>query len=262
MPNIDKHAPGTFAWAELGTTDQAAAKQFYTGLFGWQYEDHDMGPAGTYSTVKANGRDIAGCYKLDSKMLEMGIPPHWMLYVGVASADEMAAKAKEAGGTVLQGPFDVMTLGRMAVIKDPTGAVFSIWEPKMHQGIGLAGEPGTLCWADLNTHKPDEAKAFYSKVFGWEISLGENDKSGYLHIKNGQEFIGGIPPMKNAPASMPAHWLQYYLVTDIDASTGKAKELGGRVWMGPMDIENVGKMTVLADPQGAALALFQPNPRQ
>jgi predicted enzyme related to lactoylglutathione lyase len=152
-----------------------------------------------------------------------------------------------------------MDFGRMAVLQDPTGAVFSVWQPNTHQGTGITGVPGTLCWADLSTTDPGKAGEFYKGLFGWELMPGDNE---YVHIKNGEAFIGGIPPAKHRNPNAPPHWLAYFYVTDCDASTEKAKSAGANIYMGPMSIEKVGRMTVVADPQGAVFALFQPFPRE
>jgi hypothetical protein len=146
----------------------------------------------------------------------------------------------------------------MAVVQDPTGAAFCIWEAKDHTGIGIEGQSGTLCWADLST--PDQAAAakFYSALFGWTFTPGSE---GYLHIKNGEAFIGGIQPATHRNPNAPPHWLIYIQVDKCGASTEKAKSLGANVFMGPMAIENAGQMAVLADPQGAAFALFEPTRR-
>ena len=260
MPTIDRHAPGSFCWFELGTSDQNAAKQFYSSLLGWNPVDYPMGPNAFYTMFKLSGKDCAAAYGLDERMKAAGVPPHWMPYIAVESADATAAKVASAGGTVLQPPFDAMTFGRMAVLKDPAGASFSIWEPKDHHGTGITGEPGTFCWADLCVPDAEQVKAFYGAVFGWQLAVSEHDNSGYLHIKNGDTFIGGVPPAQFNPPNVPPHWLLYYYVTDCDASTAKAKELGARVLMGPMDIEKVGKMSVIGDPQGVVFALFTPAP--
>jgi predicted enzyme related to lactoylglutathione lyase len=148
----------------------------------------------------------------------------------------------------------------MAVIKDPTGAVFQAWQEKRPHSNGISGVPGTFCWADLCTRDVEAAARFYSAVFGWQITKGENDPSGYLHIKNGEAFIGGIPPAQFLPPNVPPHWMLYFYVTDADASTRKLQELGGKVHMGPMTMEKVGRMSVVADPQGASFSLFTPAP--
>jgi len=158
----------------------------------------------------------------------------------------------------MNGPFDVFTFGRMAVIQDPTGAVFSIWEARDHSGIGIESQAGALCWADLSTTDPDTAAKFYSELFGWTLSPGAE---GYLHIKYGEAFIGGIPPAIHHPQNVPAHWLIYIQVEDCRASTDKATALGARVFVEPMTIKGAGEMSVLGDPQSAVFALFQPVSR-
>jgi predicted enzyme related to lactoylglutathione lyase len=150
----------------------------------------------------------------------------------------------------------------MAVLQDPTGAVFCVWQPKQHQGVQVYGEDDSFCWADLSTPDVDAAKRFYEALFGWKIAASEGDASGYLHIQNGADFIGGVPPSQHRPPNVPAHWMLYIMVADCDANTAKAKELGGQVCMGPMTIEKVGRMSVITDPQGAAFANFQPLPRE
>jgi predicted enzyme related to lactoylglutathione lyase len=262
MANVDTHAPGSFCWIELGTTDQNAAKQFYSSLFGWTAMDFPMGPNGFYTMFTLDGRNAAAAaYTLDSKMLSHGVPPHWMLYVAVQNADETAAKVVPAGGKVDAQPFDVMEFGRMAVLVDPAGAHFSIWQPKIHPGSGIQGVPGTLCWADLMTPDPAGVAKFYSQVFGWKIEPGEHDSSGYLHIKNGDQFIGGIPPAGSLPPNVPAHWIAYFLVENCDASSQKATSAGAKILVPPMTMEGVGRWSVVSDPQGAAFSLFQPMPR-
>lgn len=264
MPNVDKHPPGAFCWIELGTTDQNAAKKFYGTLFGWEVKDLPMGPGDSYTMFKVQGRDAAAGYTLRPDQQAAGVPPHWMIYVAVESADASARKAEQLGGKVVAAPFDVYTVGRMAVIQDPTGAVFSVWQAKEGPGIGIAGVNGTLCWADLST--PDQARAstFYSGLFGWKMTEDTDDDppSGYLHIMNGEDFIGGVPPAQYRDPNIPSHWLAYFQVSNCDASAAKAKELGGKFCLAPMTMEGVGRMAVISDPQGAVFAIFQAMPRK
>lgn len=257
MANVDKHPPGSFCWVELATTDQNAAKKFYTALFGWAVTDNPMGPGDFYSIFKLKGRDAAAGYTLRKEQLDQGVPPHWSLYIATDNADQTAAKAAKAGGKVLAPAFDVMDVGRMAVLQDPTGAVFCVWQPKKTQGIGIHGENDAFCWADLSTPDPDRAAKFYSTVFGWKLEKGEKDPSGYLHIKNGEHFIGGIPPAAHRDPKTPPHWLSYFMVADVAASTSKATQLGAKTLMPPMDMEGVGTWAILADPEGAVFAIFK-----
>jgi len=216
-----------------------------------------MGPGEVYTVFKLEGRDAAAAYTMRPDQRSQGIPPHWMLYISVESADDAVQGAAQAGGKVLAPPFDVFDLGRMAVIQDPTGAVFCIWQSKKSTGIGIAGVPGSLCWADLSTTDPERSRKFYSDVFGWKIMAGEHDPSGYLHIQNGDEFIGGIPPSAHRDPHIPPHWMLYFAVEDCDATAAKAGQLGAKIYLAPMTMEKVGRMAVLADPQGAAFAIFK-----
>jgi predicted enzyme related to lactoylglutathione lyase len=254
MRTIDKHPAGAFCWIELGTTDPGSAKRFYSALFGWNPNDMPMGPDETYTIFRLEGRDAAAAYHLNPQR-QPGVPPHWMIYVAVSHADDTVQHATQAGAKVLAGPFDVSESGRMAVLQDPTGAAFAIWQPKHHQGLGIADVDGTLCWADLMTRDAERARRFYSDLFGWQISAGDQH-SGYLHIKNGESFIGGIPPAGLQPG-VPPHWLLYILTSDCDATVAKAKSLGAQIHYGPTTMEGVGRWAVVADPQGAVFAPFQ-----
>jgi predicted enzyme related to lactoylglutathione lyase len=261
MANIDTYAPGSFCWFELGTTDQDGAKSFYKSLFGWEANDMPMGPGNVYTMFLLDGRNPGAAYTLMPEMRAHGVPPHWGIYIAVANVDEAAAKAAAAGGTVIKGPFDVYDVGRMAVVQDPTGAHFHLWQEKRPHSEGISGVPGTFCWADLNTHDVPKAAQFYTTLFGWEIAPGEHDQSGYLHIKNGDSFIGGIPPTHVLPPNVPPHWMLYFQVADVEASTKQLVELGGKLHMGPITIEKTGKFSVVSDPQGASFAFFTPSPR-
>ncbi len=258
MLNIEHHPPGNFCWVELVTTDQSAAESFYAKIFGWSANNIPNGPNEVYTIFQLEGRHAAAACTIRPEQLQHGVPPHWGLYIAVQSADASAARASELGGTVLAPPFDVGDAGRMAIVQDPTGAAFSIWQANINPGIGIAGVHGTLCWCDLNT--PDQARAgqFYSDLFGWQIMKEDEDPAhNYWHIKNGEEFIGGIPPASHHRAGTPAHWLAYFNVSDCDATADEAKQLGATLYMPPTDFEDVGRISVIADPQRATFAIFK-----
>jgi predicted enzyme related to lactoylglutathione lyase len=259
MPKIDKHAPGTFCWVELATTNQDAAKKFYGSLFGWSVVDYPMGPGDFYTMFQLGGRDAAAGYTMRAEEKAAGVPPHWNLYVAVENADAAAAKAVELGGKLPAGVFDVFTNGRMGVVIDPTGAAFCLWQPKQTRGIGVMGENNTYCWADLITADRIGAKRFYEQMFGWRVYPGAGkDDSTYLHIAMGEQGIAGIQPGDMHQPGVPAHWTPYFMVADADATTAKAKELGAAVYAPPMDVGEGLRIAVLADPQGAVFSLFAP----
>jgi predicted enzyme related to lactoylglutathione lyase len=257
MTNIDKHPAGSFCWIELHTTDQPAAKNFYDAIFGWEADDMPMGPGDFYTMFKLQDRVAAAGCTLRPEERSMGVPPHWMIYISVDDADAAAAKAQQLGGTVLAPAFDVMDAGRMAVVQDPTGAVFCVWQANKSHGIGVTGVAGTLCWADLSTPDAKRASDFYSGLFGWQIAADPKDPSGYLHIKNGEHFIGGVPPAAHRQPGVPPHWMAYFQVDDVDAVANKAKDAGANLYLPPMTMEGVGRMSVIADPQGAVFAIFK-----
>jgi uncharacterized protein len=257
MQETVEYKPGTFCWVELGTSDDEAAKKFYTQLFDWDYVDNPMGEHGVYTMLKLNGKDVGGLYKLMPDMVAQGVPPHWLSYVSVDSADESAAKAKELGATLLQEPFDVFTIGRMAVVKDPTGAVFALWQAKDHKGSGIYNVPGSFCWNELGTTDMKAAGDFYASLFGW----GKDEMSGgpieYTMFKNGDRGAGGMYGITPEMGPIPPHWLVYFAVDDCDARLQKATELGATVMKPADDIPGIGRFAILIDPQGAAFAIIK-----
>lgn len=254
MPHFTAHEPGSFSWVELATSDQQAAKAFYSALFGWAAVDSAIGPDEVYTMFRLEDRPAAAGYTMRPDEAALA-PPHWNIYITVENANATAARGTELGGHVFCEPFDVMTHGRMATIADPTGAVFQIWQPLNHIGFGIRDEASGFCWADLNTSDQSAAMGFYHKLFGWNFMPGEDN---YVHIRNGENFIGGIPPGQYRDANTPPHWLVYFQADDCAASTEKAKSLGANILTGPFTMDNVGECSVMADPQGAVFAIFQP----
>jgi len=260
MPTVTAHTVGTFSWPELGTTDQKAAKQFYTSLFGWQFKDNDMGPNGVYTIFTLDSRDVAALYTLMPDMVKQGMPPSWSSYITVESADRSAEKAKSLGGTVVAPAMDVMEHGRMVVIQDPQGATFSLWQPKNHIGAGVLNEPGSLAWTQLNARDTAAAKKFYTALLGWKVQDDEMPAAmgggAYTTWLKSDGPAGGMMPMpKDVPA--PSHWLPHFAVTSVDASATKAGSLGAQTFVPPTDIPGTGRFAVLADPQGAMFALVK-----
>lgn len=248
------YIPGTFCWAELATGDQEGAKAFYGGLLGWTADDRPIGEGGdVYSTMERDGKAVAAIAGQPAAQREAGAPPMWSSYVSVEDADAAAARAKELGAAVHAPPFDVMDVGRMAVIQDPQGAHFELWQPKAHFGAALVNAPGAVVWNELNTPDLDAASAFYTGLFGWTVAPFEGSPGPYLSIKNGEANAGGIRPLTQP--GVPPHWLVYFGVEDLDAALAKVGELGGTVHAGPIDIQ-VAKIAVAADPQGAVFALY------
>ena len=255
MPKIDKHAAGTFCRIELATTDQGNAKTFYSALFGWTPDDFPAGPDACVTKFRLNGGEAAAAFTMTEEERSI-VAVHWHLYIAVDNANATAMRARQLGGKVIEGPFDVQTFGRMAVIQDPTGAFFSIWEAKDHIGTTVTGESGTFCWADLSTPDPVRAKQFYEDLLGWKIGPAANYPPEYLVIQHGSQPIAGIGPLAQRNPQVPAHWMLFFLASDVDGIAAKAKELGGVVHVPPISMGEA-RMSVLADPQGAMFSVIR-----
>jgi predicted enzyme related to lactoylglutathione lyase len=257
MTEMSQYAPGTFCWQDLSTTDAAAAKQFYSGLFGWETFDIPMGPDAFYTMMRIGGKDVAGLSSQTQEMKDQGVPPFWTSYVSVTSADEAASKVKALGGQVLAEPFDVFGEGRMAVFQDPTGAAFAVWQPKNHIGSRLVNQPGALCWNELATTDAGKAKAFYTGLFGWNTEEMETEAGLYTLFLNGDRQNGGMMQMTEEWGNAPPHWMVYFAVEDCDRSVQKATELGAKVMVPPAEAGDIGRFSLLQDPQGAAFSIIK-----
>jgi predicted enzyme related to lactoylglutathione lyase len=253
MGERSSYAPGTFSWVDLSTTDQEAAKAFYGALLGWEAEDLPVGDGVAYSMQRRDGKDVAAISPQPQQQREAGVPPLWNSYISVDSADEAAQRAQELGGTVHAPPFDVLDAGRMAVIADPQGAFFMVWQPNQHHGAGLVNAPGALVWNELSSPDLEASTSFYRSLFGWTIEPFADSPQPYLSIKNGDANNGGIRELDQP--GMPPNWLVYFGVEDLDASLARAGELGGTTLAGPIDIE-IARIAVVRDPQGAVFALY------
>ncbi len=246
------YQPGTFSWADVTTTDQEGAKAFYSGLFGWEADDRQVGDGVYYSMMQVDGKDVAAIAPQPPQQREAGIPPLWNAYISVESADEAADKAKGLGAKVHAPAFDVMEAGRMAVIQDPQGAFFMVWEPRDHFGAALVNGPGLLSWNELSSPDPDASAKFYRGLFGWNVAPFKGEET-YNAIKNGDAYNGGIRKLDRE--GIPPHWLVYFGADSVGAALEKVEELGGKKLSGAIDVE-AAKIGIAQDPQGAVFALY------
>lgn len=250
MTEMTGYEHGVPSWVDMGSHDIPGALAFYGALFGWEGDDQGE-QMGHYTLLRKDGKLVAGI----GAASDPG-PPRWTTYVNVDSSDDVVKRAEAAGAMVLMPPMDVGEAGRMAVLADPTGAAFAVWQPDQHRGAELVNEPGSLIWNELSTSDLDGAKRFYSEVFGWEWGGSPT----YAEMQVGGRTVGGVMPRpEQLPAEVPDYWLVYFATADVDADTHKAVELGATLQAGPIDVPDTGRFTVLTDPQGAGFALFQGN---
>ncbi len=258
MSERTSYAAGTPCWADVATPDIEAAAGFYGGLFGWSIEEGENAEqTGGYRQAMLRGKPVAGVMPL----MQESQPPVWSTYVSVEDADATTAKVREAGGSVISEPMDVLDLGRMAVFADPSGAVFGIWQPGTFVGAEIVSESNTMIWNELNTRDAAGAKEFYGAVFGWDFEERKFGANVYITIKRGDDSLGGVMDLTGrVPDEVPNHWLVYFAVEDTDATVAQAKGSGGEAVFAPEDISEVGRIAVLKDPFGAVFALITPDP--
>jgi predicted enzyme related to lactoylglutathione lyase len=258
MPERTAYEPGTPSWVDLATPDIAAAKRFYTELFGWEAQDAgSQEETGGYAFFLLGGKRVAGVMPIRGE----GQPPAWSTYVSTDDADGVAKRALAAGATILAAPMDVMEAGRMAFFSHPAAGFIGCWQPGQHPGADVVNEPGTLTWNELHTRDLGGARAFGESVFGW--SGDEQDFGGfpYVVLQVGKAPVGGMTGMPpGVPDEVPAFWLTYFAVDDCDASVERVRELGGSVTAEPMEVENVGRFAVVGDPHGAQFAVIRNAP--
>ncbi len=275
MSEGDRYIPGVPCWADTTQPDSDAAGEFYAGLFGWELENIMPPDApGKYLNARLPGGDVGAI----SSQPE-GAPPGaaWNTYVWVDDADETARKAREAGGTVLQEPFDIFDSGRMATFADPEGAVISVWQPKEHRGAGVVNEHGSVNVNPLSTGDIEAAAAFYGAVFGWEVldvggasmwalpGYGDFLESRMPGMRKNMAEMGAPERFEDVVASVapgagePPHWGITFGVNDADAAAARAKELGGEILVEPFDAPWT-RMTIVRDPQGATFTASQFKP--
>jgi len=245
---------GTPAWVDLMVPDRHAAHAFYGPLFGWEFVE---GPpeTGFYATATLGGRAVAG---IGEAMPGDSTPPAaWTTYLAVDNdIVAVTGRAVAAGARVLVGPMSVLSFGAMAVLVDPTGAVFGLWEAGSHMGADVVNEPGTLTWNELMTRDAAAAQSFYGTVFGFTFGdIGSPDVV-YATLDLHGRSVGGIGALPaNTPPEVPAAWTSYFAVVDTDECAATAVELGGTIVSPPKD-SVYGRLAEIRGPFGEHFTLM------
>ena len=249
---------GRFVWYELMTTDPKAAIAFYSEIIGWKTEPFGTPPPGAppYLMWIGSQGPVGGVTELPDEARKMGAPPHWMCNITVPDVDAAVKKITEAGGAVFMPPMDMPSIGRVAVVGDPQGAVLGLYKPETTMPPNDNTKPGEFAWSELMATDHEAAFKLYSGLFGWErvseMDMGPAGK--YLLFGQGEKMSGGMFT-KGADMPGPAAWLYYIRVADLDATIERARSMGAKLLNGPMDVPGDDRVAQLMDPQGAAFAL-------
>ncbi|MEV0979604.1 VOC family protein [Streptomyces sp. NPDC049915] len=249
-----RYAPGTPCWVSLMVHGVAATQEFYSELFGWEFQPgpQQLGP---YVRALLDGREVAGIGQLPP---DRHLPIAWTPYLASDDVDLTAETARMCGGTIGVGPLDAAEAGRMAIGSDPSGAVFGIWQASAHLGTGLTGVPGTPVWNELVTFETENTAKFYETVFGYEEEPRASADEDRVVLRVGGRPVAGVRGVGHAlPHDRGPHWMTYFQVADVDAALTRVAELGGRV-LGPVRDSAFGRMAAVCDPEGARFSLLQP----
>ena len=237
---------GTPCWADISVPDTDRATAFYSAVLGWQVSE-GQADFGGYATARAHGAAVAGIGPM------MGVPvTAWTLYFASDDAARTQDAITRSGGTIEMPVHAVADVGQLVIARDPTGAVFGVWQAGTMVGFESVGTPGAFAWCDLRSTDPDLARAFYADVFDYHytgIPMAGPEYATFALAADGPP-VGGIGPMMGAPIGVPPHWLVYFAVDDADGAARAASAHGGTTIGDPFD-SPFGRMAPLTDPFGA-----------
>ncbi|MFF4604718.1 VOC family protein [Streptomyces sp. NPDC001339] len=247
---ITEPTPGAPCWVELATEDIEAAAVYYREVFGWRAETDPRTEAGGYTVLYLGAAPVAAV----TPPYVPGQPAAWTVSFATRDADALAAAVTAAGGRELTAPREVFGLGRFAVLADPEGAVFSVWQARSFDGAAVLNAPGSLGWVELATRDEEAAKAFYTRVFGWTVGTHEDYPQWGV---DGADFGGMSALDEFYPDDVGAYWLPYFAVADVHGTAARATESGGTLLVPPTDVPHGPRIAVIRDPRGASFGIHR-----
>ena len=271
MSERDEYIPGVPCWVDASYHEPEAVLPFYRGLFGWEFIPAIETPGERFFIATIRGASTAGIGELPAGREAV---PAWNTYIAVTGADDAVAKVQAAGGDVLAPAFDVGDAGRMAILTDPQGAVFCVWQAGRTRGAKIVNEHGAVNFNTLHTSDPEAARKFYREVFGWTtlsfagaefwtlpgygdyletLVPGTRQNAADMGAAGFEDVVAVLEPLSD---DAPPHWHVTFAIDDADAAAARATELGGSVLVAPLDGPYV-RLTVLADPEGTSFTASQ-----
>jgi len=255
MPEMSEYKPGTFCWSELRTIDGEGAKKFYSKVFGWTLHDDPVGENAVYTMASIRGKNVGAMFEMDATLKKQGVPPHWLSYISVDDVDETVRQATSLGAATIREPMNAHDIGRMAVVSDPIGAAFALWQPLKAFGAEIVNEPGTLCWYELMTTDEKASGKFYTSLFGWNAAA-DDGAVNYTMFSRDDSPAGGMIEIQPEWGEIPPNWMTYFAVADCDQTVELVKQSGGHILSEAKDVPEIGRFATCMDPQGAAFAII------
>lgn len=249
---------GTPCWADAMFSDVEGAKSFYGDVLGWTFGEASS-EFGNYTQAYVDGKAVAAV-----------VPPmsgqqghsQWCLYLASPDAAATAGRIRAHGGEVLMEPMQVGDFGTMCLAREPSGAVFGVWQGGTHEGFEATGVPGAYAYAEVFTREPEKADGFFQAVFPYAAKQMNDAGMDYRMYNLGDDTVLGRMKMGDEfPPEVPSYVNLYFAVDNCDDAVAKATKLGGIVRFGPMD-SPFGRFAALSDPQGASFTVIDVTTKQ
>ena len=254
-PPSQAHHVGKMIFTQLVTPDLAAAEHFYGALFGWTFQNTQLGTH-PFGAASLDGHVVAGIVQ-HSLPADDRRRSSWLTFLSVTDAEAASDAAVRDGAKLLFGPRSVADLGTEAVLSDPQGAVFAILASSSGDPQDFLAESGEWIWSSLLTADPVKDAGFYRSLFGYKLFDVPGESAGHVILAAETYARASVNPL---PASRPdarPRWLNYVRVDDAAAATAKVQALGGHVLVSPRPDRQGGMIAVVSDPMGAAFGLLE-----
>ncbi|MCH8611557.1 VOC family protein [Arsenicicoccus dermatophilus] len=246
---------GTPCWPDLMADDPASASRFYEQLFGWETT---QGPDG-YAFMTSGGLRVAG---IGPKPRGAEWPAVWTTYLAVDDVYLTIAHAKAEGATELLPPTTLPGMATIALLTEPSGAHFGLWEPAPLNGIERYNEEHAPVWNELMVRDHEDAMGYYSEVFGFSFEEFTEPDGSFAYatmITPSGRLVAGLGQIgEEYGEEYRAHWMTYFFAEDPRAAAARCTQLGGTVLMdvteGPF-----GELAVLSGPQGEIFSVIRPE---
>jgi len=247
-------AHGDFIWCDLATGDPAGASAFYTEIFGWRETGAIEIDTGPYRVFSCAGGEVAGVYEMPGKFQSMGLPNFWMSYIEVDDVSQAVETANRHGGKVELGPIDFFDGASVALIRDPLGAGFTVYQgPPLGTAVQTP-KPGQRVWHSLHTSDAKAVMPFYESLFGW---AREETATGSVFARDSAGGkIAEIQELSEEVRGSFVYWVIHFGVASVEETERRAESKGGRI-ASRFEDQTVGRTSLLYGPDNAGFCISQ-----